>query len=90
MRLIDHRKSKGLTLRQAAAKLAMGRETYRRYELAADNPAARVPDRGAMARIFAWSAGAVTPNDFHDLPEPESGVANGGAPEPGRNEAAPP
>ena len=68
MRLRDCRTEKRLTLREAAGQLRLGRETYRRYELAPDSVDGRVPDAAAMGRIFAWSGGRVVPGDFYALP----------------------
>ena len=75
MRLRDCRTEKRLTLREAARQLRLGRETYRRYELAPDSVDGRVPDAAAMARIFAWSGGRVRPDGFYALPDPPAGAA---------------
>lgn len=68
MRLRDYRKIKGLTLNQVAESIGVkSRMTISRYEREPSDPNFRMPDRDVMKRIAAWSAGAVTPNDFYDV-----------------------
>lgn len=50
----------------ADARVALGvsgRSTIRRYR-----SGEQLPTRAVMQRIYRWTNGAVTPNDFYDLP----------------------
>lgn len=68
MRLREYRESVSKTRAAAAGEIGTAVETMRRYELPPGHPSAAIPAREIMRRIYVWSAGTVTPNDFYDLP----------------------
>lgn len=62
MKLLDYLREKGLTQQQFGDLIGRSQQAVARY------CAARVPDSDTMKLILAASGGAVTPNDFYDLP----------------------
>lgn len=65
MRLADWRKQNGYTQQQLADELDTAQSWIALIERAND---AKVPSADLMKRIYLLSRGAVTPNDFYDLP----------------------
>jgi transcriptional regulator with XRE-family HTH domain len=65
MRLADWRKEQGYTQQQLADQLGVNQSAVSYWERSL-NPYLPQPD--AMRRIFALTRGAVSPNDFYDLP----------------------
>ena len=65
MRLIDHIITSGCGIGGFADKIGVSHETVRRY-----CNGSRVPAQDAMRAIFIATSGAVSPNDFFDLPAP--------------------
>jgi transcriptional regulator with XRE-family HTH domain len=63
-KLGDWRRAKGLTQEDLGAKLGCEKPTVARYEAGT-----RIPERDTMRRIYVVTDGAVTPNDFYDLPD---------------------
>lgn len=64
MRIGEYLTMNGLTQRQMAEALDVHTLTVNRW---ANSRA--LPGRKDMVRIFVWTHGAVTPNDFYDLPD---------------------
>jgi transcriptional regulator with XRE-family HTH domain len=58
------RLEQGYTLDAAAAGVGTVRSTWCDWE-----SGRRIPDRSTMPKVFAFTRGAVTPNDFYDLPD---------------------
>ncbi|HEY0149873.1 MAG TPA: helix-turn-helix transcriptional regulator [Allosphingosinicella sp.] len=53
-----------LTLDAAAAGVGTFRGTWYDWETGR-----RIPDRSYMAKLYRYTGGAVTPNDFYELPD---------------------
>jgi hypothetical protein len=60
---------KHLTLTDFGAQIGVAATTVLRYCHPAGHRNRRVPEPDCMAAIYLATAGAVTPNDFHDLPD---------------------
>lgn len=69
MRLREWIDQEGLTFSAFGRKIGVGTRTVSRYCLPFDSKYRRVPDLRRMTSIYIATAGAVTPNDFHDLPD---------------------
>jgi hypothetical protein len=69
MKLGAHMHEAGLTLKAVGEPIGCGPETVRRHCLPADHPDFRMPRRKALVHYYVMSRGAVTPNDFCDLPD---------------------
>lgn len=59
MRLVDWRKKKGLTQKQLGDGLELEQATVARYETGK-----RLPQRDELDRIYRFTGGEVTANDF--------------------------
>lgn len=68
-RLTDWMRANGLI------NAAVSPETVRRYAQAAAAADSRIPRREHMRAIAAVTAGAVTPNDFYEMPAPHSAAS---------------
>ncbi|KAA5603721.1 helix-turn-helix transcriptional regulator [Roseospira marina] len=68
MKLRDWRTQHGLTANETAARCGHTWRAVLSWEAGR-----RMPNPSAMRAIFIATNGAVTPNDFHDLP-PQNGV----------------
>lgn len=66
MRLSSHLSAKMLRVSDFAVALGIQWSHAQRYLLGE-----RIPRRETMARIYWWTEGNVTPNDFYDLPLPQ-------------------
>lgn len=66
VRLADWRKEKGWTQAQLGRAIGVAQPVVSDMERA-DNPS--IPKPVTMRRIYLVTAGAVTPNDFYDLPD---------------------
>lgn len=75
MRLEDWRQQQGLTIRQLARRLGTAAETVRCACLPPSHRDQRIPRAGLMETIHVVTGGAVTPNDFYDLPPPQPEAA---------------
>lgn len=64
MRFKDWISREGISLGQAARRIGLPNATAVRRYMLGDH----VPRPGIMTRIYCVSGGAVTPNDFYDLP----------------------
>lgn len=64
MKLANWRKHKGLTQEQVALALGVAPPTVSSWEIGGKRPGAV-----SMRRIFDLTEGAVTANDFYDLPK---------------------
>lgn len=82
MKLTEFRNFLKIGIPEAAAELHASAEAVRCWE-----NGSRTPNQYWMGRIYMWSKGHVTPNDFYDLPknseltpglehEPKSSVDN--------------
>jgi hypothetical protein len=60
---------KHLTLTDFGAQIGVAATTVLRYCHPAGHRNRRMPEPDCMAAIYLATAGQVTPNDFHDLPE---------------------
>ena len=58
------RMARGYTLEAAAIGIGTFRQTWHDWEIQR-----RIPDREYMRRLFAFTGGAIAPNDFYDLPD---------------------
>lgn len=58
------------TLREAGVYFGVSREAIRTVCLPFGHPARSVPGRDLMARIHERTAGAITPDSFHELAPP--------------------
>lgn len=67
MKLSDFIDAQGLTASQFGVRIGVSRGAALRYATGA-----RIPHPEIMARIYVVTGGAVTPNDFYDLPEPSN------------------
>lgn len=67
MKLADWMIQTGTTVPQLAAGTGEGVETCRLWV-----KGRRIPRRDKMARLHEFTKGAVTPNDFFDIPAPEA------------------
>ena len=75
MRLGDHIVARELSFAEAGRQCGVTTSEIRRFARGE-----RIPRPATMARIYLWSGGAVTPNDFYDLPAlPEAASAEGEA-----------
>lgn len=71
MRLSDWLKNGKISYDLLGESCGFARETGRRYALGR-----RIPRKGHGQRIYLFTGGAVTPNDFYDLPQlPERAAA---------------
>ena|SRR5438874_328699 len=61
------RLEQGLTLDAAAAGVGSFRGTWYDWETGR-----RIPDREYMPKVYRFTGGAVTPNEFYDLPDLET------------------
>ena len=61
MTLLEYRRTNDITQAAFAAGISAAVSTVSQYENG------RVPKQSIMARIVAFTGGAVTPNDFHGL-----------------------
>jgi transcriptional regulator with XRE-family HTH domain len=69
MRLVQWRIDKGLTQRQLADELGCSQPAVSLIERATERPNGNgIPTRDLMLKIYRVTVGAVTPNDFYDLP----------------------
>ncbi len=62
MKLIEYRRSRGLTQPELAEMIGCKTSAVSRYENG------RTPEPVTIKRIAAVTQGAVTPNDFHGVP----------------------
>jgi len=65
VKLQDWRENEGLTREQLAARLPSRPDALNVYRWETGR---RLPNRGAAVEIYVLTAGAVTPNDFYELP----------------------
>lgn len=63
MKLRDYIKNRKLSVRAAARDGGFPEENFRLWSLGRS-----VPRSDVMLRLYNWSNGHVTPNDFYDLP----------------------
>jgi transcriptional regulator with XRE-family HTH domain len=68
VRLSKWRIDKGLTQRQLADELGCTQTAISLIERGTDQPDSIIPRRDLMLKIFRFTKGEVTPNDFYDLP----------------------
>ncbi|MCJ8158835.1 helix-turn-helix domain-containing protein [Sphingomonas sp. LaA6.9] len=64
MKLLEWRRSKGLTQQLVADGIDCVLSTVARYE-----KGLRTPDDATMVRIYVFTEGEVQPNDFYELPD---------------------
>lgn len=64
MKLLEWRLANGLSMKQCADGVGYWWSTWRRWELGY-----RIPDPEPMRRIYEFTKGAVTPNDFYPFME---------------------
>ena len=74
MKLIEWRTAQGLTQAEVAKLIAVAAPTISSWECGGKKPGAK-----SVQRIFDISNGAVTPNDFYDLPEGVGAAVRGSA-----------
>ncbi|HEV2746628.1 MAG TPA: helix-turn-helix transcriptional regulator [Allosphingosinicella sp.] len=65
MRLVEWRRDKGLTQQELADALRITQPSVSEMERRSGS----LPSRAVMTAIYRFTAGAVTPNDFYDLPD---------------------
>ena len=58
----------GLNVEKAAGELQVSMVTYRAWEKEPNDPKFKDPNPLNKVKIFEWSLGNVTPNDFYKLP----------------------
>ena len=63
MKLREYRRSLGMSQAQVAAAIGAAQPDIASWEVGR-----RLPRPEAIAAIFEWSKGAVTPSDFYELP----------------------
>jgi transcriptional regulator with XRE-family HTH domain len=68
MKLRAWREDAGLSRRELAEKLSTDTATIYRWELDLGHADKRIPALGFMSRLHQLTRGAVSPNDFYDLP----------------------
>lgn len=84
MKLKAWRKEQSLTQVALAEKLCCSQTTISLIEAdSGGERAGQIPDRGLMVRIYRETRGAVTPNDFYDLPDLDTAELPFDADEPG-------
>lgn len=71
MKLRTYLTSHAISEAEFAAAIGVAKATVNRYV-----NGTRVPDRGAMSKIFDKTAGQVTPNDFYELAEPQDAACS--------------
>ncbi len=71
MKFKAYLEEKDISLAQASTELDVSTECVRLWA-----EEKRIPRPDQMKRIYNWSHGVVTPNDFYDLPDDEA-RANG-------------
>ncbi len=64
MKLESWRIKEGLSIQDLAERIGESYETTRRYITGC-----RRPQAAQMTKIYVVTGGAVTPNDFHELPD---------------------
>lgn len=74
MKMADWRKQEGFTQVEVARRLHVAEPTVSSWEQGGKKPGA-----ATMHRIFDLTAGAVTANDFYDLPSPAPAPSAGDA-----------
>ena len=62
------RRRRGLTFEALGQVLGRTGKSAARYCEPPSSPRFSRPDDVAMVRIYVWSKGGITPNDFYDLP----------------------
>lgn len=67
MKLIEWRRLHGFSQKQIAERLGIQQSTVAKYEAGK-----LIPGRDSMMAIAGETGGAVTPNDFFDLPATEA------------------
>jgi transcriptional regulator with XRE-family HTH domain len=70
MKLLDYLKSENLTLTAFAKRIGAGYTTVQQWATGT-----KLPRKPMMQKIFEATGGAVTPNDFCDLPRRTKGDA---------------
>ena len=69
MRLSEYLEQKNLTPSQFGELAGLPRSSVEHYSAPLDDPYYRRPGKRATDAIYLATGGAVTPNDFHDLPQ---------------------
>lgn len=69
MKLKAWREEKGRSLKSVADELGTDIATVFRWEVEPGEPNRRIPNEGYMCGLYRLTGGAVTPNDFYDLPD---------------------
>lgn len=72
MRFSEWLKQAEMKPKEAAARIGVLPTSLSRYLLAPDHPNFRRPTNDVMAAIYELTGGAVQPNDFYELPEPDA------------------
>lgn len=72
MRLSEWLRETEMKPKEAAARLGVLPTSFSRYLLAPDHPNFRRPTNEVMSAIYELTGGAVQPNDFYELPEPDA------------------
>lgn len=69
MKLLDWRKAQNITQTEAAEKIGVTPVSFGRYE------GGRVPEPQTLQKIIEVTGGAVTANDFFEIPNTQTGDA---------------